>query len=96
MLRDKLEHYYRLGRIYDKQNKTNEALLNYQRAINIGKTSRYYYAANAALNMGRICEEKHDFKKAAEYYNETVDMKDHDMQNSIDNEAKAGLKRVGG
>jgi Tetratricopeptide repeat len=96
LLRDKIEYYYRLGRIYDKTNKTNEALLNYQRTINVGKTSRYYYAANAALNMGRICEEKHDFKKATEYYSETIDMKDHDMQASIDNEAKAGLKRVGG
>jgi tetratricopeptide (TPR) repeat protein len=95
MMRDKIEYYYRLGRIYDKQNKAAEALLNYQRAINIDKTSRYYFAANAALNMGRICEEKHDFKKAAEYYNETIDMKDHDQKGSLDNEAKAGLKRVG-
>jgi tetratricopeptide (TPR) repeat protein len=96
LLRDKIEYYYRLGRIYDRLNRTNDAVLNYQRAINIGKKSRYYYAANAALNMGRIYEEKHDFKKAAEYYNETIDIKDHDLQGSLDNEAKAGLKRVGG
>ena len=96
LLRDKIEYYYRLGRIYDKINKTSEALLNYQRTINVGKASRYYYAANAALNMGRICEEKRDFKKAADYYNETIDMKDYDQQGSIENEAKAGLKRVGG
>jgi tetratricopeptide (TPR) repeat protein len=95
-LRDKIEYYYRLGRIYDKLNKTSDALLNYQKAINIGKTSRYYYAANAALNIGRIYEEKHDFKKATEYYNQTIDIKDHDQKGSLDNEAKAGLKRVGG
>ena len=95
-LKDKIEYYYRLGRIYDKTGKTNDALLNYRRAINLGKRSSYYFAANAALSMGRIYEEKHDFEKAAECYNETIDMRGHEYQNSIDDNAKAGLKRVGG
>jgi len=94
-LRDKIELYYRLGRIFDKTGKINEALVNYQRAINLGKTSVYYFAANAALNSGRIYEEKKDFDKAAEYYNQAIGMKAHEYQNSIDDEAKAGLKRVG-
>jgi hypothetical protein len=94
LLRDKIEFYYRLGRIYDKTDKTNEALINYQRAINFGKTTTYYYAANSALNMGRIYEEKRDFNKAAEYYNQAIEMKDHEYKNSIDDDAKAGLKRM--
>jgi len=94
ILRDKIEYYYRLGRVYDKTDKPTEALLNYQRTINVGKNSNLYYIANAALNMGRIYEEKHDFKKAAEYYQQTLDMKAHEYQSSIDNDAKEGLKRV--
>ena len=73
----------------------NEALSSYQRAINTGKTTKYYYSANAALSAGRIFEEKKDYKKASDYYNQALDMKDHEYQNDIDNDAKAGLKRIG-
>ena len=96
LIRDKTEYYYRLGRVYDKIDKFSEAVLNYQRAINFGKTTRYYYAANAAISIGRLYEGKRDYKKAAEYYNQALDMKDHEYQNDTDNDAKAGLKRVGG
>ncbi len=95
LTRDKIEYYYRLGRIYDKTNKLNDALNNYQKAINLGKKSNYYFAANAALNMGRIYELKSDLVKAKDYYQQTLDMPSHGYQNSIDDEAKAGLKRIG-
>jgi tetratricopeptide (TPR) repeat protein len=95
LLRDKTEYYYRLGRIYDKTDKQAEAILNYQRAINLGKTTHYYYAANAALSIGRIYEGKKDFKRAGDYYNQAIDMRDHEYQTSIDDDAKAGLKRIG-
>jgi len=96
LLRDKTEYYYRLGRIYDKTDKFTEAVLNYQRAINLGKSTKYYFAANSALSIGLIFEKKHDFKKAADYYNQAIDMKGHQYQTDIDNDAKAGLKRIGG
>jgi len=95
LVRDETEYYYRLGRIYDKTEKDAEAILNYQRAINLGKTTKYYFAANAALNIGRIYEEKRDLKKAADYYNQAIDMHGHQYQTDIDNDAKAGLKRIG-
>jgi tetratricopeptide (TPR) repeat protein len=92
--RDKIELYYRLGRIYDKLNKTSEALLNYQRAINLGKTTGYYFSSNAALRIGNIYEQNKDFTKAGNYYNKVLEMKNHEYQTSIDNDAKAGLKRI--
>ncbi|MDB5006084.1 MAG: Tetratricopeptide repeat protein [Mucilaginibacter sp.] len=95
LLRDKTEYYYRLGRIYEKTDKVNDALLNYQRAVNLGKTTSYYYAANAALNMGLMCEQRKDYKRAANYYNEALAMKNHEYQDDIDNDSKAGLKRIG-
>ena len=94
LARDKIEYFYRLGRIYDKTGKQNEAVLNYQRTINYGKNTSYYYAANAALNTGRIYEEKRDYNKAASFYNQAIDMKAHEYQNSIDDDAKQGLKRI--
>ncbi|MDF2431031.1 MAG: hypothetical protein JWP44_662, partial [Mucilaginibacter sp.] len=95
LLRDKTEYYYRLGRIYEKTDKVSDALLNYQRAVNLGKTTSYYYAANAALNMGLMCEQRKDYKRAANYYNEALAMKKHEYQDDIDNDSKAGLKRIG-
>ncbi|RYD93573.1 MAG: tetratricopeptide repeat protein [Sphingobacteriales bacterium] len=68
IVRDKMEFYYRLGRVYERLDKPNEALANYQRTINLGRTSTYYFAANAALSMGTIYEKKKkapDFIKAA-------------------------------
>jgi len=95
LLRDKIELFYRLGRIYQKTGNLNEALMNYQKAINSGKASRYHYAANAALEMGNIFEEKKDLNRAANFYNQAIDMTDHEYQTGIANEAKAALKRIG-
>lgn len=92
--RDKIELYYRLGRIYDQMGKDADALANYQKAISLGSGATYYYAANSALLSGLIYEQKRDHKKAADYYNLTLKMKNHEYQNSIDNQAKDGLKRI--
>lgn len=92
--RDKIELYYRLGRIYDESAKDSDALLNYQKAISLGKTSTYYFASNAALCMGAIYEAKKDKVKARLYYNQALEMKNHEYQNSIESKAKEGLKRV--
>lgn len=93
--RDKIDYYYRLGRINDKIEKNYEAVSNYQKAIALGKETSYYYAANAALLTGNIYEESKEYKKAADYYNQAINMKSHDYQTDIDNDAKAGLKRIG-
>lgn len=94
LMRDKIELYYRLGRVYDRMSNTADALANYQKAITIGRGSSYYYAANAALFSGVLYEQKKDYRKAAEYFNTTLQMKDHEYQNSIDTQAKEGLTRI--
>ena len=92
--RDKIELYYRLGRVYDQMGKDADALTNYQKAIGIGREATYYYAANSAMLSGMIYEQKRDYKRAADYYNLALKMKNHEYQNSIDNQAKDGLSRV--
>ncbi|HVV56067.1 MAG TPA: hypothetical protein VHC47_12105 [Mucilaginibacter sp.] len=95
LLRDKIIYYYYLGRVYDKTGQPNDAIVNYTQAINMGKVTSYYYAANAAFCMGRLFEQRKDNDKAAYYYQMALDMKSHEYQSSIDNDAKAGLRRVG-
>jgi len=93
-VRDKIELYYRYGRIYDMMNDFDSSLLNYQRAINLGKNQTYYFAANSAFKSGNIYEYIKDYKKAADYYNMALQMRNHEYQNGIDTQAKEGLRRL--
>lgn len=93
--RDQIEFYYRLGRIYEELNQTNDALVNYQKAIYAGKTSSYYFAANSALRIGSIYEQRQDKTKAINYYKQAIAMKNHEYENSIENKSKEALGRLG-
>jgi tetratricopeptide (TPR) repeat protein len=93
-LRDQIELYYRLGRIYDRLDNFGQAVLNYQKAIDLGKKETFYFAANSALFLGILYEQKNDDAKAKYYYNMTLGMKGHEYQNSIDTQAKEGLSRI--
>lgn len=92
--KDKTEYFYRLGRLNDALGKDDFALLNYQNAINFGKNLKYYYAAKAALQMGKIYERKRNITKAKSIFNIAIAMKNHEQENSIENEAKQGLRRI--
>jgi hypothetical protein len=92
--RDKIEFNYRLGRIYERLNRFNDAITWYQKSINLGKTSTYYFAANAALSIGGLYEHIKDYNMAANYYNLALSMKNHEYQSSIDSQAKEGLERI--
>ncbi|MET1055132.1 MAG: tetratricopeptide repeat protein [Pedobacter sp.] len=92
--KDKAEFYYRAGRIYDALEKDDLALLNYQNAINFGKSLKYYYAATSALNMGKIYMKRNNGARAKASFNQAVNMKDHEYENSIEAQAKEALKRI--
>jgi hypothetical protein len=94
LLRDKIEYNYRLGRIYDLSLRDDLALKYYQLALDLGKNEHYYFASNAAVRMTAVNEKKRDVQKAKYYYNTAINMEDHDYENSIENKAKEGLKRL--
>lgn len=94
--KDKAEYFYRLGRVNDDLGKDDLSLGNYQNAINNGKTLKYYYAAKAAVQIGKIYEKKGQVAKAKAFFNIAIGMKNHEFENSIETEAKQGLKRIGG
>lgn len=93
-LRDKLLLSYYRGRANEKLSKYNPAISDYQHVIDIGKNSTYYYAANAALSIGNIYEFIKDYNLAAAYYHLAMNMKNHEYQSSIENEAKISLDRI--
>lgn len=92
--KDKTEYNYRLGRIYDDLGKDDLALISYQATINQGKNLKYYFASNAALQMGRVYEKRKNTAKAREAFNIAIAMKNHEYESSIESQAKAGLRRL--
>lgn len=91
---EKVEYYFRMGRIYDELQDPEKALVFYTRAVENGKDRKEHYAARAVLQMGFIYEEKGNKPAAISKFRECLAMKGHDFQNSIDQQAKAGLNRL--
>jgi len=66
----------------------------YEKTIQLGATSEYYYAANSALKLGNIYEEKKQYKKALYFYEKAQSMENRQYRNSINQKAKAGINRI--
>lgn len=92
--RDQLEVSYRFGRILQKLKQPERAMEYYRQTLKNGANSRYYFAANCALLLGMMHEERNELDKAKSYYNQCLSLDNHEYQNSIDQKAQAGLDRI--
>ena len=92
--KDQLEYAYRLARLTHNTGKYDKAIIFYQTTINEGKNASYYFACNAALQIGRIYESKKDLNKAKEFFNLCLSIKPDEYRNSLHQKAKAGLNRI--
>lgn len=90
----KLEYSYRMGRILQMLKKPNEAIQYYDKTIQAGKQTKFYFACNAALQLGIIYEEYQQFDKARQYYNYCISLNPDDYSDSLHASAKAGLNRI--
>ncbi len=93
-LRDQIEYIYRLARVYDKFNDREKAIRYYLETIRIGRDKTWYFAANSALMLGQLYEREKDFNRAAHYYRQCIEMRNHDYENSLEQKARAGLNRI--
>ena len=94
LTKEKLEYFYRMGRICHQQNKIDQAIVFYTATISAGIGLPYYFAANASLQLGYIYELKKNYAKASYYYKRCDQMKNEEYKNSIETKAKAGLRRI--
>jgi len=92
--KDSLEFTYRIGRIYHEWGKPDNSIPFYDKTIENGSESELYYAANSALKLGNIYEDKGDYNKAIYYYKKAQAMKNDEYKNSINQKAKAGIQRI--
>jgi tetratricopeptide (TPR) repeat protein len=91
---DQTEYLYRLGRIYNEVGKSDSAIIYYAKAIDTGKNLTRYFAANSALESGKIYEKQGDKEKARYYYNLCISFPTHEYKDGLDQKAKAGLNRI--
>ena len=92
--KDQLEYSYRLGRITHNTGRHDEAIMYYQIAIDRGTDASYYFACNAALQIGRIYEYRKDKNKAKEFFKLCLSIKPDEYRNGLHQKAKAGLNRL--
>jgi len=92
--KDLLEYTYRMGRIYQETANFPKAFQYYKQTLKLGSGQSYYFAANAALQMGIINENAGNNYEAEKYYQLCLSMHYEEYKNSLSQKAKAGLKRV--
>lgn len=92
--RDSLEYLYRKGRIAQARQDWQKALSYYEETIRSGQHEPYYFAANAALQSGRIHENMNDYPRAEASYKACLKMKNTEYRNSIKQKARAGLNNL--
>lgn len=96
-IRFKLEYSYRKARIHHEKLEYVQAIPIYLQVMQSGKNESYYYAAYSALQLGFIYEKQGKKSQAIEYFNKSMDDfdKNQEYRNSIEQKAKAGIKRLG-
>jgi tetratricopeptide (TPR) repeat protein len=93
-LSQKLEYSYRMGRILQMLKKPNEAIPYYDKTIQSGKNTKFYFACNAALQLGSIYEASGQKAKAMEFYKYCMALNPDDHADALHAKAKSGLNRV--
>ncbi len=92
----KLEYHFRAGRTYEGLGQYAKAFAHYSVAYEEGRGSREQFGARAALQTAMLYEKTGDAAKARQWFDKTLALRSHDFQASIDQQAKAGLGRLGG
>jgi hypothetical protein len=91
-----LEYTYRLARIAHVLGRTEEAARHYRSTIDRGASKPWYYACNAALQLGILYEERQQYPQARSAYQQCLGIKPEEYRTSLHNRAKAGLNRLRG
>jgi tetratricopeptide (TPR) repeat protein len=92
--RNNLEYHYRMGRILHKTGKFEDAIRFYETTLNSGENAPWYFACNAALQLGVIYEAKQDTRQARTWYQKCLAIHPEEYAGSLHAKAKAGLNRL--
>lgn len=93
-LAERTEYYYRKGRLADKTRETAAAKLFYQQTIDLAKDNPWYFAPNAALQLGYLAREARDYAAARRHFEQALSYKKHEYKSSIDIKARSALDQL--
>lgn len=93
-LQDQLEYHYRLGRIYQEDQKKELAIKEFKKAINIKMEESSFAQGNSALQLARTYELLGNKELAKKYYNKTLSLQGFPFYEGLHQQAKAGLDRL--
>ena len=92
--RDQLEYTYRLGRILHGLERWQEAIKSYEETILHGIDESYFFACNAALQIGLIHEQLGEKELAQTYFKRCLSINPDEYKTGLHQQAKSGLARV--
>jgi tetratricopeptide (TPR) repeat protein len=91
---DLCEYYYRTGRLMQKTGDRDAAIISYEKTIEIQGLNRWYYAPNAALQLGYIHLLQNNPAKAKYFLELVFEYRHHPYEKSIRQKAKTALKKI--
>lgn len=93
--KDVAEFAYRKGRLAHKTQDLPAAKALYLQAIEKTGDKPWYFAPNAALQLGYIAQSQGDISGARKYYEKALSYKRYEYKNGIDSKAKYALEQLG-
>lgn len=93
--KDQVEYYYRRGRLSHKRGNPDASIIFYKQVIDMSSgENSWYFAPNAALQLGYIYYSMGRESDAREYFEKALTYKKHEYKNSIDSKAKSALDQI--
>jgi len=93
--KDAAEFVYRKGRLAHKTQDIPGAKGFYLQTIEKTGDNPWYFAPNAALQLGYIAQEQGDLPGARKYYEKALSYKRYEYKNGIDSKARYALEQIG-
>jgi tetratricopeptide (TPR) repeat protein len=90
-----LAYTYWNGRILQETGRSQEAISAYRQLIDLANAD-FFFAADAAYQVGFIYEQDKQYSSAVKYYQTALDLNDSDWENFIEIKANRGVERVEG
>jgi len=66
----------------------------YEETIKLSKENPWYFAPNAALQLGYIYRDQKDFEKARKYFEMAMSYRKHEYKSSIDTKSRSALDQM--
>lgn len=89
--KDMTEYYYRKARLAHKTQDLASAKLFYKQTIDMTGSQPWYFAPNAALQLGYISQAQGDLNAAKKYYEKALSYRRYEYKDGIDTKARAAL-----